>query len=51
MEQLNMDQLIRQVERHHLLQLIHRCHLEQPGHDPWVWFLLRIPNQLLNEPF
>jgi hypothetical protein len=46
-----MDQLTGQVERHHLLQLIHHCHFEQLGHDLWVWFLLQKINQLLNDHF
>ena len=28
-----MNQLTHQVERHHLPQLIYRCHPEQPSHD------------------
>ena len=36
MEKLNRDQLNHQVEIYHLLQLRHRYHLEQLGHDPWV---------------
>jgi len=29
-----MDLLTHQVEKHHPLQLIHRCHPKQPERDP-----------------
>ena len=34
MEQLDVDQLTQQVERHRLPQLLHCYHPEQLGHDP-----------------
>ena len=50
-EQLDMVQPTHELERLHLAHLCLRSHPEQPRHDPWVWFLKWITNQLLIDPF
>jgi len=50
-KQLDMDQLTNLVERYHLSYLLHRYYPEEPEHDAWVWFSLRITNHLSTDHF